>query len=132
MPKKKGPKPGLSYKVPRPYTFGQKLYTLRVRKGITQKELAGRLNTTLRAISYYEREASNPTLEIMKQVAEVLGVPVKYFLDVKSVPPGPGMPEVIRSLRQRLPRLPTLTRKEQENLVGVIDGFLAKHAHRTP
>jgi transcriptional regulator with XRE-family HTH domain len=127
MIKKKGPKLGTSYKQPKPFTFGQKLYTLRVRKGITQKELARRLATTVRAVSYYEREAKNPTLDVMEKVAQALDVPVKFFLDSKAKPNGPGMPEVIRSLKQRIPKLPTLTRKEQENLVGVIDGFLAKH-----
>lgn len=130
MPKTKGPKRGTRYKDPKPHDFGQKLYTLRNKKGITQKELAHRLSTTVRAISYYEREAKNPTLDVLEKVAGALEVPVNFFLDTEAVERMPAMPEVIRSLKERLPKLSTLPRKDQENLVGVIDGFLAKHSQK--
>ena len=122
----KGMKKGFRFNDPRSYEFGQKLFELRKKRGLTQTELAKKMGTTLRGVSYYEREAKNPTIDIIEKAAKALGVPKKYFLvddmklNIEETPP------VIKSLKQRIPKLYTLTRKEQENLVGVIDGFLAK------
>ncbi len=129
MPRKRGTKTGTSYKGGHQFDFGQRLYTLRKKKGLTQPELAQKMGSTVRAISYYEREMESPDAALLKQLSQALGVPLKAFLDAQDAERIEAVPEVIRPLKKRLPKLPTLTRKEQENLVGVIDGFLAKHGH---
>lgn len=126
MQKKKGPKKGAKYNMERPYSFGKRLFELRKKRGLTQIELAEKMGTTLRGVSYYEREAKNPTIDVIEKAAKALGVPKKYFLDDNFKAEIQEVPPVIKSLKQRLPKLNHLPRKDQENLVGVIDGFLAK------
>jgi transcriptional regulator with XRE-family HTH domain len=45
---------------PKQRLFGQRLAAARRAKGITQRELADRLNTTRAMVDYYERRAVNP------------------------------------------------------------------------
>jgi len=132
MPRKRGTKPGTSYKGGHQFDFGQRLYALRKKKGLSQPELAQKMSTTVRAISYYEREMESPDAGLLKQLSKALGVSLKAFFDKQYADKVEAVPEVIRPLKKRLTKLPTLTRKEQENLIGVIDGFLAKHAQGTP
>jgi transcriptional regulator with XRE-family HTH domain len=126
--KKRGPKKGSSFKDAKPYSFGRRLYEIRKRKGLTQRQLAEKLSATVRAISYYEREAKNPTLEQIERLAAALDVPKKFFLEdgFKDLNEIPATPPVIKSLRQVLPNLKDLPRKKQESLVVVINGLLSE------
>jgi len=94
---------------------------------MTQKELAEKTGSTVRAISYYEREAKNPTMELLEKMATALEVPVRTFVVEKATFVGRTgrAPAVIKSLRQVLPNLPKLPRKKQESLVVVIKGLLS-------
>jgi transcriptional regulator with XRE-family HTH domain len=49
---------------------------VRKKSGLSQKELAERLNTTREAIDYYERRAVNPSLAFIERAAESLEVSV--------------------------------------------------------
>jgi len=72
MNKKRGTKKGTKIIGSNRFSFGRKLATMRRKKGFTQVELAKMLNTTARVISYYERESMNPSLEMVKKIAEAL------------------------------------------------------------
>lgn len=48
----------------------------RIKKGLTQKELAKKLGTKQSAISRLERGTYNPTLAFLKKLADALGVKV--------------------------------------------------------
>jgi len=74
MNKTRGTKKGTKIIGTNQYSFGRQLATLRRRKGLTQIELAKMLNTTSRVISYYERESNNPSLEMVKKMANALNV----------------------------------------------------------
>jgi transcriptional regulator with XRE-family HTH domain len=125
---KRGPRKGSSFSEAKPYSFGQKLFEIRRRKGLTQRELAQKIGSTVRAVSYYEREAKNPTMELLEKVSAALDVPAKAFVDGNAitVDKGAQTPDVIKSLRQILPQLPRLPRKKQESLVVVINGLLSE------
>lgn len=49
------------------------LIETRIKKGITQKELAKKMGTKQSAISRFEAGGSNPTLEFMQKLADGLG-----------------------------------------------------------
>lgn len=53
---------------------------LRKGKGMTQQELAARLNYSDKAISKWERGESIPDVMILKQIADMFGVTVDYLL----------------------------------------------------
>ncbi len=53
--------------------------TLRKSKGIKQKVLATKLDITPAYLSSIENNRKEPSLDLMKQLANYLGVPVGYF-----------------------------------------------------
>ena len=55
-------------------TFGRRLKELRISAGLTQEELALRLNTSKQSISRYENSSREPNIKTAKRIADVLGV----------------------------------------------------------
>lgn len=53
-------------------TLGEQLKSLRVKKGLTQEQLAQKLNTTKAAISRYEKDQRQPKLELLTEMAMLL------------------------------------------------------------
>ena len=53
---------------------------LRKNSGMTQQDLAVRLNYTDKAISKWERGESVPDIVILKQIADIFGITVDYLL----------------------------------------------------
>lgn len=60
--------------------FPERLKNLRDDKGFTQKHLAEVLNISVSTISHYENGTREPSIEILIQMAEVLGVSVDYLV----------------------------------------------------
>ena len=60
--------------------FGENLKALRKNKGITQEELAARLNIVRQTISKWEKGQSVPDAEMLVKLAEVFEVPVSHLL----------------------------------------------------
>ena len=56
MNKQRGPKKGMSFQGNHRYEFGSALSRERIKRGLTQAELAKRLDSTARVISHFERE----------------------------------------------------------------------------
>ncbi len=54
--------------------FSEKLSRLRRDKGFTQEELAKRIGVGVAQMRRYEKGASSPTLEVIKNMAKTLGV----------------------------------------------------------
>ena len=61
--------------------MGYIIKQLRIRKGISQKELAKLLDIDQTSISKYEKGQRNPTPERAKKIAEALNVPEAYLMD---------------------------------------------------
>ena len=64
-------------------TMGQLIATLRKQKGMTQKDLADKLNITDKAVSKWERDLSCPDINSIPTLAEVLGVSVEELMQTK-------------------------------------------------
>ena len=61
-------------------TFGDRLRELRRERGMQQRELGELYNLSSSAIGSYERNLREPTLELLLQLSEYLGVSVDYLL----------------------------------------------------
>ncbi len=66
--------------------FGENLKTLRKNKGITQEELAARLNVVRQTISKWEKGQSVPDAEMLVKLAEIFEVPVSQLLGSRIEP----------------------------------------------
>ncbi|MCI9073094.1 MAG: helix-turn-helix transcriptional regulator [Lachnospiraceae bacterium] len=60
--------------------IGERLYNLRTKQGVYQKELAAYLNLSVSAISSYENDAHSPDLKTVGKMAEFFHVSVDYLL----------------------------------------------------
>lgn len=61
--------------------FGNKIRSLREEKGLTQKELADLLGTSLKTISNYEVKGTRPrTMKNFEKLAEIFDVNINYLL----------------------------------------------------
>lgn len=61
------------------YDLGSRLKFIRQKRGITQKELAKRINKSISAISSYESNAQQPPLDVIVDIALALNVSLDYL-----------------------------------------------------
>lgn len=62
--------------------FGERLKILRISKGLTQEQLARRLNLTKSVVSAYELGMRKPSINIVIKIAAIFGVTTDYLLGV--------------------------------------------------
>lgn len=62
--------------------FGDKLRSLRTEAGMTQTDLAKRLNITKSVVSYYELQERTPSSDVLIQLADIFHVSTDYLLGV--------------------------------------------------
>jgi transcriptional regulator with XRE-family HTH domain len=60
--------------------IGERLYNLRTKQGVYQKELAAYLNLSVSAISSYENDKHLPDIKTLGKMAEFFHVSVDYLL----------------------------------------------------
>jgi transcriptional regulator with XRE-family HTH domain len=60
---------------------GLRVKALRQRRGLSQEELAERIDRSLNAVSSIERGRTLPNFTTLERLSEVLGVPVREFFD---------------------------------------------------
>jgi len=103
--------------------FGRRLAALRNARGWTQAELAERLGATVKTVTYFEREATNPTHKTLERLADIFGVsPGELLGDGEEGRNGkPGPASKLERLTARLSELP---RSKQKVVVDMLEGFL--------
>lgn len=62
--------------------FGMKLKRLRKEAGLTQEQLAEKLNVTKSVISYYELHERTPSPDILVQLTSIFHVTADYLLGI--------------------------------------------------
>lgn len=62
------------------YDLGYKIKLLRVRRGISQRDLARRINKSTSAVSSYETNAQMPPLDVLISICEVLHTSLDYLV----------------------------------------------------
>ncbi len=60
--------------------IGDKIRELRKKRGMTQEELAERVNVVRQTVSKWEKNLSVPDADILQRLCDVLDVDVKYIL----------------------------------------------------
>jgi transcriptional regulator with XRE-family HTH domain len=106
--------------------FGQRLAALRKQRGWTQNELAERLGTTIKMVTYYEREAANPTRKTIEALAHVFGVSATALVGQANGKANGHKPGPPSRLQQLTSQLATLPRQKQKVVVEMLEGFLHK------
>lgn len=61
------------------YDLGSRLKSIRLKRGLTQKDLAGKINKSVSAVSSYESNAQLPPLDVLESIALTLNVSIDYL-----------------------------------------------------
>lgn len=61
--------------------FGLRLSSLRIKRGMTQLQLADEVQISSKTISAYETHSRQPTIDKVEKIAEALSVSPAYFFD---------------------------------------------------
>ncbi len=61
-------------------TIGKNIYTLRKKHGMTQEELAGKLNISYQAVSKWENGGAMPDISMLPSLAAVFGISIDALL----------------------------------------------------
>ncbi len=62
--------------------FGETLKKLRLDAGLTQAQLAQKLNVTKSVVSYYELKERTPSPEVLIKISELFHVTTDYLLGI--------------------------------------------------
>lgn len=62
------------------YDFGSRLQAIRIKRGLTQKMLARKVNKSTSAISSYESNAQMPPTDVLMSIATALNVSLGYLV----------------------------------------------------
>ena len=65
-------------------SIGEMISSLRKEKGMTQNDLAEKMNVTDKAVSKWERNLSCPDVNSIPKLAEILGTTVEELLNAQS------------------------------------------------
>jgi transcriptional regulator with XRE-family HTH domain len=108
--------------------FGQRMAALRQQRGLTQVQLAARMETTQKMIDYYERRSPNPTLDVMQKIAAALEVSVTELLGEEAVSVRAarksGPTSKVQKVFDEVARLP---RRQQEKIVEVVSALMSQY-----
>lgn len=69
--------------------FGARLRTLRMKRRLTQQNMADMLGVSLNAYQKYEQSERSPAFDMLVKIADILKVPTDYLL---------GRDEFLRSI----------------------------------
>jgi transcriptional regulator with XRE-family HTH domain len=71
------------------HRFAARVRGIRRQRGLTQQQLAERIERSTNAVSALERGVSLPTFETLERLAEALNTPVREFFDAGGLDPDP-------------------------------------------
>ncbi|MFI0347965.1 MAG: helix-turn-helix domain-containing protein [Chthoniobacterales bacterium] len=89
--------------------------------GLTQLQLAHKLGTSQRVVTYWEREAVGLRADQLSQLTEVLGVSADYFLGGQNKKRGTGPAGKARLIFERVSQLP---RFHQQRILSTVEDML--------
>lgn len=122
---KPGPQKGTKHSDVKRSPFGQRLFTARKARGITQQELADQLEITKRMVANYEGDSEGPAVERLTAIAKALNVTVSYLLGESTQK---NMePEVPATLRKHVEKLKRLPLKDQKTAIRMIEALAAQN-----
>ena len=107
-------------------SFGQRLAELRKLRGLTQVQLAEKLGSTQRAITYYENEAEYPPVETIVELARILSVSTDELLGLKKTKPTQEVVDItadpeLRRLWRKFQQVAEWPEKDQNAVIRLIN-----------
>ena len=105
-------------------TFAERLVRLRKARGLSQVELAHRLNIGQPNISDYERGSARPSIDVLIDLATVLKVTTDELLGLQALQPQPAIKD--RRLLQHLLLAQRLPKRDRDALLRTIKMYVER------
>ncbi|MCK5541794.1 MAG: helix-turn-helix transcriptional regulator [Desulfobacterales bacterium] len=102
-------------------SFGKRLAMLRKERGMTQQQLADKIDVTRRVIAYYEVESDNPPGNIIMLLSKALNISADELLGLTPVDTN-DKPNL--RITQRIKKIEGLSPSQQKAFLKTIDIFL--------
>jgi len=116
--------PGRPASKPRPQ-LGTQIALARKEKGLTQQELAEKLEVTQRVITYWEREPVALKPEQLSDLSDALGVSADFLLGrEKAKGRGTGPKGKAKFIFEEVSKLP---RSQQDKIFDLLEPFISAH-----
>lgn len=109
---------------PQTQGFGERLVQFRKAAGYTQQQLADEIGASRRQIAYYEGESEHPPASLLITLALALNVSTDQLLGVQSTR---KLASVSTRLERRIKQIERMPPKPKQQLLGIIDTFIAAH-----
>lgn len=119
------------YIAPKGEGFGTRLAQLRKAAGYTQEQLASELGISRRRIAYYEAESDHPPVGFLGDLARVLNTTTDELLGHGAGKTKTRSVSLSPRLERRLKQIERLSAKPKQQLLSIIDSFIAAEEHRT-
>ncbi len=106
--------------------FAEKLSKLRKDKGFTQEDLAKKVGVGIAQMRRYEKGASSPTLEVIKNMARTLGVSADELIFDKEE--GVASAKILdRKLLEQFERLSSMNPHDKEAVKTILESMIIKN-----
>ena len=109
-------------------TFGARLKELRKQKRWSQKELAAKVDIRFQQLNKYESGLNLPPAEMLIKLADALATTVDFLLTGN---PAEEMPLSNARLFRRFKAVEGFDSEDQEAIIRLIDGMIAKQQMQT-
>lgn len=104
--------------------FSQRLKELRKKEGLTQAQLANKLNIGTSTIGMYESNIRKPSYNVLKKIASFFNVSVDYLINDLNDEPELG--DTV-NLEYYIEHIKQLSPSERKQVEDVIDFLLSKY-----
>ncbi len=103
---------------------GSRIAAARVAAGLTQEQLAQKIDVSLPNIAFWERRAPSPRTEMLAKIADALGVSIDDLLGRAQPRKKTGGP--VGKVRQVFEEVSKLPRHHQQRIIGVVEALVAQ------
>jgi transcriptional regulator with XRE-family HTH domain len=107
-------------------TLGQRIARMRREKGMTQAELAARLEVSQPVVSDYENDVIRLPADVVIEIASILDASTDELLGIKRATVSGTGAIKNRRLYRRMQEIEKLPRRDQDALLRTIEAFISK------
>lgn len=86
-------------------TFGQRFQRLRKAAGLTQEDVANKVNISAQAVSKWENDISAPDISVLAELADMLGVTTDVLLGKEQVATASYVPSAAKNMDELMFRV---------------------------
>ena len=105
---------------------GARITELRIQAGLSQKDLAERIEVPIANIGFWERTNTPPSSKVLPKLAEAFGTTVEFVLLGKEKPAGKRAGGPQGKTKKVFEEVSNLPRRQQKKIIDVVYALIAQ------